>query len=222
LFKKILIFTILISSIIAINYFDLDRFLNFDYIKANQEQLQSFYQNNKFPTLIIFFLGYVLTTALSIPGATILTLLGGAVFGFEIALVLISFASTIGATLAFLISRTLLRDFIERHFEETIKRVNEGIENNGGFYLFSMRLVPVFPFFVINSVMGLTKINISTFFFISQVSMLAGTAIYINAGVQLSELESIEGIMSLELMGSLLLLGIFPFIAKKIMELINA
>jgi uncharacterized membrane protein YdjX (TVP38/TMEM64 family) len=144
------------------------------------------------------------------------------VFGFEIALVLISFASTIGATLAFLIARTLLRDFIERHFEETIKRVNEGIENNGGFYLFSMRLVPVLPFFVINSVMGLTKIKISTFFLISQVSMLGGTAIYINAGVQLSELESVEGIMSLELVGSLLLLGIFPFIAKKIMELINA
>jgi uncharacterized membrane protein YdjX (TVP38/TMEM64 family) len=222
LFKRILIFIILISSFIVINYFDLDRFLNFDYIKANQDQLQSFYQNNKFPTLLIFFLGYVLTTALSIPGATILTLLGGAVFGFEIALVLISFASTIGATLAFLIARTLLRDFIEKHFEETIKRVNEGIENNGGFYLFSMRLVPVLPFFVINSVMGLTKIKISTFFLISQVSMLGGTAIYINAGVQLSELESVEGIMSLELVGSLLLLGIFPFIAKKIMELINA
>jgi uncharacterized membrane protein YdjX (TVP38/TMEM64 family) len=222
LFKRILIFIILISSFIVINYFDLDRFLNFDYIKANQDQLQSFYQNNKFPTLLIFFLGYVLTTALSIPGATILSLLGGAVFGFEIALVLISFASTIGATLAFLIARTLLRDFIEKHFEETIKRVNEGIENNGGFYLFSMRLVPVLPFFVINSVMGLTKIKISTFFLISQVSMLGGTAIYINAGVQLSELESVEGIMSLELVGSLLLLGIFPFIAKKIMELINA
>ncbi|MFT6631136.1 MAG: putative membrane protein YdjX (TVP38/TMEM64 family) [Bacteriovoracaceae bacterium] len=222
MFKRILIFIILISSFIVINYFDLDRFLNFDYIKANQDQLQSFYQNNKFPTLLIFFLGYVLTTALSIPGATILSLLGGAVFGFEIALVLISFASTIGATLAFLIARTLLRDFIEKHFEETIKRVNEGIENNGGFYLFSMRLVPVLPFFVINSVMGLTKIKISTFFLISQVSMLGGTAIYINAGVQLSELESVEGIMSLELVGSLLLLGIFPFIAKKIMELINA
>ena len=221
MFKKIIILVFLIITFFTFNFFDIEQYLNFEYIKVNQELLQKFYQNNKMITVVIFFIIYVLTTALSIPGATILTLLGGAVFGFSLSLIIISFASTVGATLAFQIGRTLLRDLIEKYYGETIKRVNKGIEKDGAFYLFTMRLVPIFPFFVINLVMGLTNIKMKTFFLVSQVGMLAGTAIYVNAGVQLSELESIEEVMSIELIGSLLLLGFFPLLTKKIIQSIR-
>ncbi len=147
-----------------------------------------------------------------------MTLAGAGIFGFWTSLLIISFASTIGATLSFLSSRYLLKDWVQRKFGSKLSKVNEGMEKEGGFYLFSMRLMPVFPFFMINLLMGLTPIRISTYFFASQLGMLAGTAIYVNAGVQLSQIKSTSDIVSLDILVSLMLLGFFPLIVKKLLR----
>ena len=154
---------------------------------------------------------------MSLPGATILTLLGGALFGLIKGGLLVSFASTIGATLAFLASRYLLKDSIQSKFGDKLKVINEGVKKEGGFYLFTMRLIPAFPFFLVNLVMGLTPIKTLTFFLVSQVGMLPGTLVYVNAGTQLAQLESLSGILSPKLIASFALLGVFPLVAKKAM-----
>ncbi len=220
--KKIIIVLSLILLVVGIKYFGLSEILTFEYIKANQASFSQYFANNKLLTIGIYFGVYILTTALSIPGATILTLLGGAIFGLPLGLLIVSFASTLGATLAFLIARTLLRDSIQSKYGDKLKGINEGIEKEGAFYLFTLRLVPIFPFFLINLSMGLTKIKTITFFFVSQIGMLAGTAVYVNAGVQLAELDSLNGIVSPGLLGSFALLGVFPILAKKLVEGIKA
>ncbi|KAF7763033.1 mercuric reductase [Pseudoalteromonas undina] len=173
------------------------------------------------PLLVIggFFLLYILVTALSLPGAAILTLAAGALFGLAQGLLVASFASSIGATLAFLVSRYLLRDTIKKRFPERLAAIDTGVEKEGAFYLFTLRLVPVFPFFLINLLMGLTAIKSWTFYWVSQVGMLAGTFVFVNAGTQLAQIESLSGILSLDLILSFALLGVFPLIAK---SLINA
>ena len=157
----------------------------------------------------MFFVIYVLVTAFSLPGAAVMTLVGGALFGLGWGLLLVSFASTIGASLAFLIARSLLRDWVQRRFAGYLTAINQGVEKQGGFYLFTLRLVPVFPFFVINLVMALTPIKLWTFYWVSQIGMLAGTAVYVNAGTQLAQLQSLSGILSPALLGSFILLGLF-------------
>jgi pyruvate/2-oxoglutarate dehydrogenase complex dihydrolipoamide dehydrogenase (E3) component/uncharacterized membrane protein YdjX (TVP38/TMEM64 family) len=170
----------------------------------------------------IYFLIYIAVTALSLPGAVIMTLAGGALFGLWTGLLLVSFASSIGATLAFLASRFLLRDWVQDRFGNRLAAINAGMAKDGAFYLFTLRLVPVFPFFIINLVMGLTPIKTRTFYWVSQVGMLAGTAVYVNAGTQLAQLEGLSGILSPGLLGSFVLLGIFPLLAKKLVAVVQA
>jgi pyruvate/2-oxoglutarate dehydrogenase complex dihydrolipoamide dehydrogenase (E3) component/uncharacterized membrane protein YdjX (TVP38/TMEM64 family) len=220
-FKKLLLLTIIALCLGIFFTFDLSQYLSFEYLKANQLRFTDFFNENPFLVSAVFFLIYVFSTALSIPGAALLTLLGGAIFGFFWGLILTSFASTIGATLAFLVSRFVLRDSIEKRFTTQLQKINRGIENEGSFYLFTLRLVPLFPFFLINLLMGLTRIKTVTFYWVSQLGMLAGTIVYINAGTQLGQLESVSGILSLPLLLSFTLLGIFPLIAKRIINLIK-
>ena len=169
-----------------------------------------------------YLLVYVLVTALFLPGAAVMTLAGGALFGFWPALLVVSFASTIGATLALLVSRFLLRDWVQGRFGDRLKAINAGIEAEGAFYLFSLRLVPIFPFFLINLAMGLTPLRSATFYWISQLGMLPGTAVYVNAGTQLGQIESAAGILSPQILLSFALLGLFPLAAKKILALLKA
>ncbi|NMT92228.1 TVP38/TMEM64 family protein, partial [Vibrio alginolyticus] len=162
----------------------------------------------------VYFLAYVAITAFSIPGAAVVTLLGAALFGFWFSLLLVSFASTIGATLAFLSSRYLLRDWVQSRFGEKLVAINQGVKKDGAFYLFSLRLIPVFPFFLINLLMGLTPMSIARFYLTSQIGMLPGTAVYLNAGTQLATIDSLSGIVSPTVLASFALLGLFPILVK--------
>ncbi|MEC6796949.1 FAD-dependent oxidoreductase [Photobacterium sp. S4TG1] len=216
--NKLLLVTVILAIIGTWFYFDLGQYLTLEAAKREQLTLQNYIIENPISAYIGFFSLYVLVTALSIPGASILTLLGAALFGFWVSLIMVSFASTIGATLAFLSSRFILRDWVQAKFGNRLATLNNGIEKEGGFYLLSLRLIPVFPFFLINLLMGLTIIKTRTFFWVSQLGMLAGTAVYINAGTQLGKIESLSGIISAPVLLSLVLLGIFPLLAKWIMK----
>lgn len=199
-------------------YFDLGRFLSFDFIKSSQVEFNNFYEYNPIITISIFFLIYVVAIALSFPGAAILTLLAGALFGLVVGTIVVSIASTLGALLATVASRYLFRDYFEKRFPKQLKRVNEGVEREGAFYLFTLRMIPIFPFFLINILMGLTKMRLWTYTWVSQIGMLAGTIVYVNAGTQLGALESFAGILSPMLIFSFVLLGVFPYIAKFIVS----
>jgi len=195
------------------------RYLSFDNIKAQQAAVQSWYQAHPGQTAAGFFAVYVAATALSLPGAaTLLTLAGGATFGLLWGTLLVSFASSIGATLAFLASRFVLRDWVQARFGRQLQGIDQGVAREGAFYLFSLRLIPAVPFFVINLAMGLTAIRARTFYWVSQLGMLAGTLVYVNAGTQLAALESPGGILSPKLIGAFLLLGFFPLIAKRLLD----
>jgi dihydrolipoamide dehydrogenase len=220
--KKTILFSALLLLIASYFILDLGQYLNLEYIKDNQQAFADYYQANPLLTIAIFFSIYVLVTGLSLPGATIMTLVGGALFGLWTGLIIISFASTLGATLAFLFSRFLLRDSIQQRFGKQLESINEGVKREGAFYLFTLRLVPIFPFFVINLGMGLTSIKVWTFYWVSQLGMFAGTIVYVNAGTQLGQLESLSGILSPGIILSFTLLGIFPLIAKKVIELLKA
>jgi pyruvate/2-oxoglutarate dehydrogenase complex dihydrolipoamide dehydrogenase (E3) component/uncharacterized membrane protein YdjX (TVP38/TMEM64 family) len=214
---------VLVAALVAAYFaFDLGRFLSLDYFKAQQAAIEAFFRDHPFETAAAYFALYVAVTGLSLPGAAILTLAGGAVFGLLWGTVIVSFASTIGATLAFLASRFVLRDWVQARFGDKLRPVNEGIAKEGAFYLFALRLVPAFPFFVINLVMGLTPIRAATFYWVSQVGMLAGTVVYVYAGTQLAQVTSLKGILSPGLLGAFVLLGIFPFVAKRVLEAIKA
>lgn len=220
--KKILLILIGAALVGAFFHFDLGQYLTLDALKEHKEAISNYYQENKALTIAAYMGIYILATALSLPGATILTLAGGALFGLALGTVLVSFASTIGATCAFFVARYLLRDSIQDKFGEKLQVINDGIEKEGAFYLFTMRLLPIFPFFVINLVMGLTPIKTATFFFVSQIGMLLGTIIYVNAGTELAQIDSLSGILSPTLLISFALLGIFPLAAKKIVSLVKA
>jgi pyruvate/2-oxoglutarate dehydrogenase complex dihydrolipoamide dehydrogenase (E3) component/uncharacterized membrane protein YdjX (TVP38/TMEM64 family) len=216
--KKLLIVGLIIALIVAFFVFDLGRFFSLQYLKDSQASFSQLYAQN--PLLIIgsFFAIYIAVTALSLPGAAIMTLAGGAIFGFWVGLLVVSFASSIGATLAFLASRYVLRDSVQSKFGARLAEIDKGIQKEGAFYLFTLRLIPVVPFFVINLLMGLTKMKAATFYWVSQLGMLAGTAVYVNAGTQLAKIDSLKGILSPALLGSFVLLGLFPLIAKKIVD----
>ncbi|MCO4792246.1 MAG: TVP38/TMEM64 family protein [Bacteriovoracaceae bacterium] len=219
--SKLIILFLIILFFSGFVYFDLSQFLTLEYIKDNQERFQIYYQQNQVSTLLIYMSIYIIATALSLPGATVLSLAGGALFGFTVALIIVSFASTIGATLSFLFSRYFLKGFVQEKFGDKLTTINEEFKKEGAFYLFTLRLIPVFPFFLINLLMGLTPIKTTTYFFVSQLGMLAGTAVYINAGLQLSKLDSLAGILSPSIIGSFALLGLFPLITKKIIASIK-
>lgn len=219
---KIIILTVIAVLIASFFIFDLGQYLTLSYLKSQQQVFNDYYLNNRFSTLLIYFVIYILVTALSLPGAAVMTLAGGALFGLWTAVVVVSFASSIGATLAFLVSRFLLRDWVQGKFGDKLQAINDGIEREGAFYLFSLRLVPLFPFFVINLVMGLTPLKTSLYYLVSQVGMLAGTFVYVNAGTQIGQLESAGGILSPGLIISFALLGIFPLIAKRLLGIYQA
>jgi pyruvate/2-oxoglutarate dehydrogenase complex dihydrolipoamide dehydrogenase (E3) component/uncharacterized membrane protein YdjX (TVP38/TMEM64 family) len=216
--KKLAIVSVLFVLVGVFYLFDLHQILTLDGIKAAQGQIETWRQEAPLATAAAFFLLYVVVTALSLPGAVVLTLAGGAIFGLVTGTILISFASTIGATLAFLVARFLLRDSVQRRFGDRLQKINEGIRREGAFYLFTLRLVPVFPFFVINLVMGLTPMAATTFYWVSQVGMLAGTIVFVNAGTQLAAIDSLSGILSPGLLGSFVVLGIFPLLSNKIVD----
>lgn len=220
--KKLPLVFFLVLSITAFFVFDLGQYFSLEFIKQNQASFEQYYSENPVQTVAIYFIIYVLVTALSLPGAAIMTLAGGALFGLSTGVLVISFASTIGATLAFLFSRFLLRDWIQQRFSRQLDSINKGIEKEGAFYLFTLRLVPVFPFFVINLGMGLTPIKTWTFYWVSQLGMFAGTIVYVNAGTQLGKLEGLSGILSPALLLSFTLLGLLPLIGKKVIDLLKA
>ena len=219
---RLIVLLVVIAAVVAFFALDLGRFFSLESIKAQQAQIDALYQANPWVTALGFLAVYIAVTALSLPGAAILTLTAGAIFGLGLGTVLASIASTTGATLAFLIARFLLRDTVQSKYGKRLEAINRGVEKDGAFYLFGLRLVPAFPFFVINLAMGLTPIKTVTFAVVSWAGMLAGTVVYVNAGTQLSQISSLGDIASPGLIGSFVLLGVFPLLAKKVMGLIKA
>lgn len=224
--KRILLYLVALVAVVLL-FLSLSGNLEFQafdlqFLKTQQATIETYFQDQPVLTAAVYFLIYVAVTSLSLPGAAVMTLAGGAVFGLFWGVVLVSFASTIGATLAFLVSRFLLRDMIQGRYGEKLKAVNAGVEKDGAFYLFTLRLVPAFPFFVINLVMGLTPLATRTFYWVSQLGMLAGTLVYVNAGTQLGRIESVNDILSPGLIASFTLLGIFPLVMRKIVAGVQA
>lgn len=219
--KKLLVLIAAAAAVAAFFALDLGRFLSLGYLKQSQAAFAALYAEQ--PGLVIggYFATYVAATALSLPGAVILTLAGGAIFGFGVGLLVVSFASSLGATLAFLAARFVLRDSVQARFGQRLAEIDRGVQKDGAFYLFSLRLIPVVPFFVINLLMGLTRMRALTFYWVSQLGMLAGTAVYVNAGTQIAQIDSLRGILSPGLLGSFVLLGLFPLIARKAVEAVQ-
>ena len=211
---KIILAVIFVALIAAFFIFDLGQYFSLEYLKEQKDALSQFYDDNPIGVSVLFFLIYVVFTALALPAAAILTLAAGAIFGFWKGVLLVSFASTIGATVAFLLTRYLFQDAIQKKFGTKLETINKGIEKEGAFYVFGLRLVPIFPFFMINSLLALTKIKTTTFYWASQLGMLVGTAVFVNAGTQLAQISSTSDILSPGLIISFVLLGIFPIIAK--------
>ena len=203
-------------------YFDLQQYFSLEFIKSKQQAFNAYYQENTVLTLVMFFVVYVVMAALSLPGAAIMTVLAGALFGLIPGVIVVSFASTIGATLAFLVARYLFRDTLQARYADKLQVINDGVEKEGPLYLFAMRLVPLFPFFLVNILMGFTKIKTATFAWVSQLGMLAGTAVFVYAGTQLAQIDSLSSILSPGLLIAFGLLGVFPVIAKKVMSKIRA
>jgi len=220
--KKLILLVVIIGFVAAARVFHLDQYLTVSFLKGSLDRFKAVYADNPAAVLGVYFIVYVLTAALSLPGAAPLGMLGGALFGFWTATLVVSFASTIGATLACSVSRFLLSDWIQNRYGDKIARVNEGIEKEGTFYLFSLRLIPVFPFWMINLVMGLTKMPLSRFYWVSQVAMLPGTMVFVNAGKELAKIDSLKGVFSFSLILSFILIGILPLAVKKAVDLYRA
>ena len=220
--SKGLVVVALLLLVGAFFVFDIGQYFSLSYIKEQHLAFQNYYEVNPLRTGSIFFLIYVAVTGLSLPGAAIMTLLAGGIFGLFWGTVIVSFASTLGATISFLVARFLLRDWVEKKFGKNLAPINQGVARDGAFYLFTLRLVPAFPFFIVNLVMGLTKIRVWIFAVVSQLGMLAGTFVFVNAGRELSKLDSLQGILSPELLISFTLLGIFPLITKKIIDVVKS
>lgn len=217
--KKLSIIGLIVVLIILFKVFGLNQYLTLSYLKEQQAHFAQLYAENKILVIGIYMLIYIAVTALSLPGALVMTLAGGGLFGLVTGTIVVSFASTIGATMACVVARFLLRDWVQKKFGDKLTKINEGMEKEGGFYLFSLRLVPIFPFFVINLVIGLTPIKIVTYFWVSQLGMLPGTIVYVNAGKELAKLDSLKGILSPGLLFSFALLGLLPIITKKLLSL---
>jgi len=221
-YARVVLLLVLVGLIAAFFLLDLGRFLRLDYLNAIRTDALAAVAAHPVRVCAIFFGAYVAVAALSLPGAAVMTLAAGALFGLWWGLVVVSFASSVGATLAMLISRQLLGEWVQRRFREQLESVNRGLVTDGGFYLFGIRMVPLFPFFVVNLVMGLTPIRTWTFYWVSQVGMLAGTAVYVFAGTQLGRIASPADILSPALVIALTLLGLFPLVARKLMGWLRA
>ncbi len=220
--KKVGLLALVVLLIGAFFFFDLGRFFTLESIKSRQTEVQALFAARPFYVAAVYFGIYVLMAALALPGAALLTLLAGAIFGLLWGTIIVSFASSIGATVAFLGSRFLAGNYVQSKFGDRLAAINRGIDKDGAFYLFTLRLVPVFPFFAVNLLMGLTRIKTKTFYWASQLGMLAGTLVYVNVGTQLGQLTSLKGILSPTLIASFVLLAILPLIAKKIIDWLQA
>ncbi|GMR03380.1 MAG: TVP38/TMEM64 family protein [Thermodesulfovibrionia bacterium] len=217
--NKIIIVLVVIGLIAAFRVFNLGDYFSLSYIKESQEKFEIMYTEHRAAVIAGYMGVYILVITLSLPGAAVMTTAAGVFFGLLTGTILVSFASTIGSTLACFVSRFILRDWIQGKFGDKLKTVNEGIEKEGALYLFTLRLIPVFPVWLINLVMGLTKMPLRTFFWVSQVGMLAGTIVYVNAGKELGKIDSLSGIFSPTLILSFVILGLFPITAKKLLAL---
>ena len=214
--------TLIAAIVVAFFAFDLSHFFTLEFVQSQRQSFIAYYQQHQWLTILVYMLIYISVTAMSLPGATIMTLAGGGVFGLLAGSIVISFASTIGATIAFLMSRYVLRDSVQAKFGDKLKTINEGMQKDGAFYLFTLRLLPIFPFFLINLLMGITTLRTARFYWVSQLGMLPGTLVYVNAGDQLASITSVRGILSPSLILSFALLGLFPLVAKKLVEYIKA
>jgi len=220
--KKVVLLIAIAVAVSCFFIFDLGQYLSLDYLQSQKSALLELKDQHPFEAALAYFIVYVLVTALSLPAAAVVTLAGGAIFGVMQGVILVSFASTIGATIAFLIARTILRDSVEQKFSDSFAKINRGVSKEGAFYLFGLRLVPVFPFFAVNLLLGRTQMRVGTYFVVSQLGMLPGTIVYVNAGTQLGQLESLSGIVSPGLLLSFALLGILPFVSKRILNALQA
>jgi len=220
--SRVILLLAIAAAVMVFITFDLDQYLNPDFLKQQQEQINNYYHEYPWQTISIYFLIYLLMCSLSLPGAVWVTLIGGAIFGVVVGTVIVSFASSIGATLAFLVARFLLRDWIQDHFGNRLNAIHQGMEQDGAFYLFTLRMVPLFPFWLINLLMGLTRIRTGVFYLVSQIGMLAATVIYVNAGSQLARIDSLSDVLSPPLLISLSALGIFPLAARKLINVIKS
>jgi len=220
--KKLVLVGLIAVLVILFFAFDLNQYMTLSYLKESRSAFQTLYAEHALAVIAVFFLIYIGVTALSLPGAAVMTLAGGALFGFWAGLVLISFASTIGATLACFVARYLFQDWAQSKLGSWSDKINAGIQKEGAFYLFTMRLIPAIPFFAINLGMALTNMRLLTFYWVSQVGMLPGTVVYINAGKQLGEINNVGDILSLDLIVSFVILGIFPLVVKRIVNFARA
>jgi uncharacterized membrane protein YdjX (TVP38/TMEM64 family) len=219
--KKAILVLVLLGAIVGYFLFDLGQILSLENFKASQADIVAAKDANPVLYIAGFFILYVAVTGLSIPGAAIMTLIAGALFGVVVGTIIVSFASTLGATLAFLSARFVLREWVQGKFGERLRAIDEGLEKDGAFYLFTLRLIPVFPFFVINLLMGLTRIKTGTFFWVSQLGMLPATIVFVNAGTQISRIESTAGLLSPMLIASFVALALFPWVAKGLVALVQ-
>ena len=218
--QRIIILAVVVLAVGAFFALGLGHYLSLEYLQASRER--AIVQAHQAPIVasVVFFAVYVLVTGLSLPGAAVMTLAAGAIFGLVWGVLLVSFASSVGATLAFLIARSLLGEWVTRRFGQYLEPINRGFDTEGGFYLFSLRMVPVFPFFVVNLLMGLTRIGVAQFYVVSQIGMLAGTVVFVFAGTQLAEIHKLADVLSPGLMIALTLLGVFPLVAKRLIRVI--
>ena len=220
--RKTVLLLVVAVLVAAFFVFDLNQLLTLDGLKTSMDRFEALREQSPVRVAVVFFVIYVVVTALSLPGATLMSLAAGALFGLAGGTLLVSFASSIGATLAFLASRFLFRDVIQSRFGQRLKAINDGMARDGPMYLFTLRLVPLFPFFLVNLLMGLTPIRTFSYYWISQLGMLAGTLVYINAGTELAKVSSLSGIVSPALVFSFVLLGVFPVGAKKFINFLQA
>lgn len=217
--KKLAIAGAILLLLILVKVFGLDQYLTLSFLKAQQARFTALYATNPLMVLGAYALIYIAVTTLSLPGSAVMTLAGGGLFGLVAGTIVVSFASTIGATCACLVARYLLRDWVQNRFGDKLTKINEGMSREGGFYLFSLRLVPIFPYFIVNLVMALTTIRMTTYYWVTQIGMLPATLVFINAGRELARLESLSGILSPRLLLSFALLGLLPLAAKKLLNL---
>jgi uncharacterized membrane protein YdjX (TVP38/TMEM64 family) len=217
--KKLLVVALIACTFIAFWTLGLERYLTLSYVKGSLGSLRAAYGHYPASVIACYFLIYVLVTSLSLPGAVVLTIAGGGLFGLVTGTIVVSFASAIGATLACFVSRYLLGAWVQKRFGSRIEKINEGIEREGVFYLFTLRLIPLFPFWLINLAMGLSRMRLRAFWWISQLGMLPGTIVYVNAGRELARIESARDILSPGLLVSFALIGIFPIAVKKLLAL---
>lgn len=217
--NKILIVSAIVVLIAAFRIFHVEDYLTLTYVKGSQARFEALYATHRSALIAGFMLLYIVVTSLSLPGAAVLGLAAGAMFGLVTGSIAVSFASTIGATIACLVSRYILRNWIQDKFGDKLKTVNEGIEREGAFYLFTLRLIPVFPFWLINIIMGMTKMPLRRYYWVSQLGMLPGTIVFVNAGKELGKIDSLSGIFSPGLILSFALLGVFPIATKKLLAI---